>query len=68
MKVTKVDVNVAQYLMRQAFEEGFRAAGGSRGVSNINPDKGAWFDKWITSKTRAMLVANGVISGQEGYK
>lgn len=65
--ITKIDAGVAQYLMRQAFEEGYRAAGGS-GVSSANPDKGKWFDHWLTSKTRAMLVANGIIDGTEGYK
>lgn len=67
MRTTKVNTEVAQYLMRQSFEEGFRAAGGS-GKSRLNPSKGKWFDYWVQSKTRAMLIANGVITGQEGYK
>lgn len=67
-KVTKVNTDVVQWAVRSAYEEGYRAACGERGVSRFNPDKGQWFDHWITSKTRAMLIENGVISGEEGYK
>ncbi len=66
-KIKKVNVDIAQYLMRQAFEEGYRSAGGV-GKSSINPVKGKWFDHWISSQTRAVLVANGIIDGTEGYK
>lgn len=68
MKPTKIDINAAQYYMRQAFEEGFRAAGGNRGQSVISPERGKWFDSWVVSKTRATLVSNGAIDGTEGYK
>lgn len=67
-RITKIDVGIAQYLMRQAYEEGFRSAGGGRGVSKINPNKGAWFDGWVVSQTRAMLVANGIIDQEVTYK
>lgn len=59
--ISKIDAGVAQYFMRQAFEEGYRAANGGDGRSKINPDKGQWFDHWVTSQTRAVLVANGLI-------
>lgn len=62
MKIKKIDAHLAQYFMRQAFEEGFRAAYHGR-VS-----KEAWFPHWLNSQTRATLVANGLITGQEGYK
>lgn len=67
-KITKIDIDLAQYYMRQGFEEGFRAANGDRGHSTINPEKGQWFDHWLLSKTRAMLVANGVISGKDKWR
>lgn len=67
MRTTKVDAEVAQYFMRQAFEEGFRAAGGS-GRSKLDPGKGKWFDHWVQSQTRAVLVANGLISEKVTYK
>lgn len=66
-RLSKVNVNIAQYFMRQSFEEGFRSAGGS-GISETNPNKGKWFDYWMTSQTREILVANGVISGDDNWR
>lgn len=66
--IRKINVEIAQYLMRQAFEEGFRLADNDRGQSSINPQKGKWFDYWLSSQTRATLVANGVISGKEDFR
>lgn len=68
MRVKKINVDIAQYLIRQAFEEGFRYADSERGQSKSNPEKGKWFDAWVISQTRAMLVANGVIDKEVGYK
>ena len=68
MKIKKINVEIAQFFMRQAFEEGFRAAGGLRGISRTNPNKGRWFDSWMKSKTRSMLVENGVISGDDAWR
>lgn len=62
VKPTKVNAGIAQYLMRQAFEEGFRAVYGDTAT------KEAWFPHWLASQTRAMLIANGLITGKEGYK
>jgi hypothetical protein len=57
-----------QWEVRSAFERGYRAAGMSNGQSAINPNKGKWFDHWMNSKSRAFLVANGLMTGDEGYK
>jgi hypothetical protein len=54
--------------MRQSYEEGFRAAGGSSERSEMNPRKGKWFDFWLNSKTRKTLVDNGIISGEETWR
>ena len=61
---TKIRADVAQYYMRQAFEEGFRAAY----HGHIRPTKDMWFHHWLASQTRGVLVANGLITGKEGYK
>ena len=67
-KIRKIDAEIAQYYMRQAFEEGYRAATTNAEKSIIDPKKGKWFDHWLTSQTRAVLVENGLITGLEGYK
>lgn len=67
-KITKIDIDLAQYYIRQGFEEGFLAASGNRGQSKVTPEKGTWFDHWLLSRTRAMLVANGVISGKDKWR
>lgn len=68
MHIKKVNIDIAQFLMRQAFEEGYKAAGGLPGRSVANSEKGKWFDFWIVSKTRAILVSNGVISGKDTWR
>jgi hypothetical protein len=67
LKIRKVSADVAQYYIRQAFNEGYNAANG-RGQSQIDPKKGKWFDHWMTSRTRQTLIENGLITGLEGYK
>jgi hypothetical protein len=57
-----------QWEVHAAFEAGYTAAGGDRGQSVNRPEKGKWFDHWITSKSRAFLVANGLMTGDEPYK
>jgi hypothetical protein len=67
-KISKIDIGLASYYMRQGFEEGFLAASGDRGQSKVNPEKGMWFDHWLLSRTRAMLVSSGVISGKDTWR
>lgn len=57
-----------QWEVRAAFEAGYTAAGVGRGVSNMNPQNGKWFDHWLVSKSRAFLVNNGLMTGSEGFK
>ena len=57
-----------QWEIRNAFELGYRAAKPARGVSRMDPEKGEWFDHWIISKPRAMLVNSGVISGTDTFR
>ena len=66
-KIRKVSADIAQYYIRQAFNEGYNAAH-PRGQSSIDPKKGKWFDHWLQSQTRRVLVENGLITGLEGYK
>lgn len=68
MRVTKVNTDIVQWLIRSAYEEGYNAATSDRGVSGINPSKGKWFDLWHNSQARKMLIANGVISGDDYYR
>lgn len=68
MKTTKVSTDIVQWAVRNAFEEGYRAAVGDRGVSIINAEKGKWFDAWARSKSREMLVLNGIIDEEVTYK
>ena len=66
-KIRKVSADIAQYYIRQAYNEGYNAAN-PRGQSSIYPNKGKWFDHWMQSQTRKVLVHNGLITGNEGYK
>ena len=68
MKVTKVNMDTVQWLVRSAYEEGYRAADGQRGKSKLNPKKGKWFDSWFFSNARSKLIQNGVISGEDDYR
>ena len=68
MKTTKVNTDIVQWLIRSAYEEGYNAAASDRGVSDIRPQKGKWFDTWVNSTSRKMLIANGVISGEDEYR
>jgi hypothetical protein len=57
-----------QWEVRAAFEAGYTASGVDRGKSKLNKTKGAWFDHWIASKSRAFLVNNGIISGKDDFR
>ena len=68
VRMTKVNVQVMQWAVRNAYEEGYRAAGGDRGASDMNPEKGKWFDLWVNSRARKLLIQNGIISGMEDFR
>lgn len=57
-----------QWEIRNSFYLGYHAAKPEQGRSKMNPEKAEWFDHWIISKPRAMLVNYGVISGADTYR
>lgn len=57
-----------QWEVRRAFEEGWRAAGGNPEQSPHYEQPRGWRLAWLNSKSRAFLVVNNLISGQDGYK
>lgn len=57
-----------QWEVRNAYCLGYTAAKPGRGQSKINPEKGEWFDHWLLSKSRQMLVNWGVISEKDTYR
>lgn len=57
-----------QWEVRAAYEAGYIASGADRGQSQTNCAEGKWFDHWINSRSRAFLVVNGLMTGNEGYK
>lgn len=57
-----------QWEVRAAYEDGYTAAGVGQGQSVVNPMKGKWFDHWVNSKSRAFLIENNLMTGDENYK
>lgn len=57
-----------QWEVRNAYYLGYHAAKPEQGRSKMNPEKAEWFDHWILSKPRAMLVNWGVIGANDGYR
>jgi len=55
-KVAFVNLDVVQWMIRAAFEEG--------SMSNHE----TWRDDWMKSKMRAMMIKSGLVSGKDGYK
>lgn len=67
-RITKVNTDVVQWVVRNAFEQGFRASNPYPLKSQVNPNYDAWFDAWLKSDARAMLVANGIIGEEDGFR
>lgn len=57
-----------QWEIRNAYFLGYSAAKPEQDRSRMNPEKAEWFDHWIISKPRAMLVNWGIISGNDSYR
>jgi len=57
-----------QYKFRQAFEEGWRMAGGDPLRSPWNKEPVGWRKAWIESQSRAWLVENQIISGDDLWR
>lgn len=57
-----------QWMVRSAFEEGFRSGSGSTERSpHYEPPKG-WRHAWMNSQARNILVRNGMVTGEDEYK
>lgn len=60
--------NLVQWSHRAAFEDGWRKAGGNPTPSDHRGDPIGWRLAWMQSDTRATLIRNGLLSGQDTYK
>ena len=57
-----------QWIVRSAFEEGWRLGGGSPERSPHYEQPKGWRLAWMNSQARNILVRNGMISGSEEWK
>ena len=57
-----------QFEIRNAFELGWRAAGGDETRSPPSEPSQGWRDAWLKSSSRAFLVSVGVITGEDGWR
>lgn len=57
-----------QWEIRNAYYLGYEAAKPDQDRSKLNPEKKEWFDHWVLSKPRAMLVNWGIISPNDTYR
>lgn len=62
------DPQRVQWLVRSAFEEAWRAAGGDPAQSPHDAEPVGWRAAWMRSTARNILVRNGIISGQDSYR
>ena len=60
--------DTVQWLVRSAYEEGWRAGGGDPAVSHHAAAPVGWRAAWMCSESRNTLVRNGMISGKDAYK
>ena len=60
--------DTVQWLVRSAYEEGWRAAGGDTTRSPHTESPKGWRLAWLASTVRDTLVRNGMISGKDSYK
>lgn len=65
---SKIDPNAVQWLVRSAFEEAWRMAGGDPVSSHHAEEPKGWRIAWMNSDARRVLVRNGMISGEDSYK
>lgn len=57
-----------QWIVRSAFEEGWRLGSGSTERSLHYEEPKGWRLAWMSSQARNILVRNGMISGEDDYK
>ena len=66
--MTEIDPNTFQWLVRSAYEAGWRDGGGDPAQSPSNTTPVGWRQAWLASQPRAFLLNNGFITGQDAYK
>lgn len=57
-----------QWEMRACWEESWRQSGGDPVDSYHTEEPVGWRLAWLSSKARAFLVTNGLISGQDAWR
>lgn len=60
--------NLVQWSHRAGYEEAWRKAGGDPERSNHNDEPVGWRAEWMKSETRAVLIRNGLLTGEDRYK
>lgn len=63
-----LDPQSVQWLVRNAYEEGWREAGGDDSVSHHSQPAVGWRSAWMLSKARSILKRQGMITGEDSYK
>lgn len=67
-KTGPFDLSQWQWLVRAAYYAGWVDSGGDDTASPHNEPPRGWRAGWIASTPRDILLRNGVIRGDEGYK
>lgn len=65
---SQINPETVQWLVRSAFEEAWRLAGGDPVASPHDEPPAGWRAAWMNSQARNVLVRNGMISGEDSYK
>ena len=65
---SQINPETVQWLVRSAFEEAWRLAGGDPSPSPHDEPPAGWRLAWMNSQARNVLVRNGMISGEDSYK
>ena len=63
-----IQPETVQWLVRSAYEEGWRSGGGDPSTSHHAGPATGWRKAWLESSARGILVRNGMISGKDSYK
>lgn len=66
--VRALQPDFVQWLVRASFEAGWRAAGGDDVHSHHSEPAKGWRGAWLQSEQRAILVRQGIISGQDTWR
>lgn len=64
----RIDPESVQWLVRSAYEEGWRDGGGDPAISEHDAPAIGWRAAWISSKARSLLVRQGFITGGDSWK